>query len=100
MGFLLLALLLILGAIAFNWLSKYCDRLAGELSQKEAQEKFYKDRLLEAAQNIERAVTPVEEKVDPVECLLAANREIIEKQRVKDAIESELGIEMRSQNIS
>jgi len=95
MGYLFLILLFILGAITFNWLSKYCDRLAGELSQKEAQEKFYKERLLEAAQNIECAVTPVEEKVDPVECLLAANKEIIEKQLVKDAIESELGIEMR-----
>lgn len=100
MGFLFLILLLVLGAIAFNWLSKYCDRLAGELSQKEAQEKYYKERLLEAAENIERTVTPVEEKVDPVEGLLAANREIIEKQRVKDAIESELGVEMRSSKIT
>ena len=97
MGIFIAILILILAVVVFNWLSKQCARIANDLSQEKAQEAFYKKSLLEATQNIERAVTPIKEETDSVQALLSANQEIIEKRKVKDAIERELGVEMRSQ---
>jgi hypothetical protein len=76
-------------------LSRYFYKLAKASEKKQEEERFYRETLLSSVQNIDRSLRseePVE--VSPVEALLLANSELIEKRRVQDAIEQELGVKM------
>jgi hypothetical protein len=89
---IVLSLLLIVGC---RWFSRFFGQLAAEKARRDESERFYKEALLVSVQGIERSVTPdASEEMDAVERLLRANKELIDKDAVKTAIEQELGIQM------
>jgi len=91
---LMIALCLLL-ALGGHRLSRYFYKLAKASEEKQEQEHFYKEALLSSIQSIDRSLQPdAPEEVSPVERLLLANKELIEKKKVQDAIEQELGVEM------
>jgi hypothetical protein len=95
MEFILVMALCILMAVGGRWLSRRFYQLAQASEKKQAEERFYRDTLLASVQSIDQSLRPeAPVEVDPVESLLEANRELMEKQKVQDAIEKELGVEM------
>lgn len=90
--FLVIAFCILL-IIVGGKLSKHFNRLSVISEQRAEEERFYKEALLSAVQGIEKAVTPeAPQEVSPVERLLMANEEIIQKKKLNIAIEQELGI--------
>jgi len=91
---LIMALCLLL-ALGGHRLSRYFYKLAKASEKKQESERFFKEALLSSVQSIDRSLRPEEPvEVSPVEALLLANSELIEKRRVQDAIEQELGVKM------
>jgi hypothetical protein len=82
-------LICVLLAIAGKALSRFFFHVSNVLSEKEQEERFYKEALLNALSSKESERAP-----DPIEGLLKANQELIEKKQVQSAIEDELGIKM------
>jgi hypothetical protein len=92
MWVIFLILFFFVGWLVCGALSKFFRKLAGELTEREQQERYYKEQLLLSARQIANAVTPVTPKINPVDSLLEANRDLLDKKKVRDAMEKELGI--------
>lgn len=91
---LIMALCLLL-ALGGHRLSRWFNQLAKASEEKQESERFYRETLLSSIQSIDKSLRPEEPvEVSPVEALLLANSELIEKRRVQDAIEQELGVKM------
>jgi len=95
MEIILVMVLFILMALGCSRLSRWFNQLAKASEEKQETERFYREALLSSVQSIDRSLQPeAPEEIDPVEALLQANKELIDKKTVKNAIEKELGIEM------
>jgi hypothetical protein len=79
--------------VVCRWLSKFFGKLSAVCAEKESEERFYKEALLTAISDL-RPVPEQEPEVHPVERLLQANQELIEKRQVHEAMERELDIKM------
>jgi hypothetical protein len=85
-------LLLIYGC---RWLIRLIDSAAKTAEIKREEERFYNEAFLSSIQSIDRSTRPVlPVEITPLESLLKANEVLMEKKKVKNAIEKELGISM------
>lgn len=95
MEIILVMALCILMMVGGRWLSRRFYQLAQASEKKQAEERYYRETLLASVQSIDQSLTPeAPVEISPVESLLEANRELMEKRSVQDAIEKELGVEM------
>lgn len=78
----------------FSKAGKACERWAQRLQAKEKQERQYKQALLDAANDVRRAVAPDQDpEPSGQEKLLRANQELLERRKVREAINKELDIQ-------
>lgn len=81
--------------IICKWLSRYFTKLGDQLNEEAAYKKYHEACIRESLEDIRGSVVqPEEEPVDMRERLLQANKEIIKKEKLNNAIEDELGIKM------
>ncbi len=88
----------LLGIILFificKWLSGFFNRLSVYFDDKEKRKRLQEESLLESLSQIRDSVctTEEEETLGTTERLLLANQKIMEKRKLRSAIEEELGI--------
>ncbi len=95
---------LFIGIILFLFLIIVCNKLsrfffdtADYVSERKRDKEYYENKLLEALLDIRDSVVPEVIPENNVKRLLNANKEIIEKAKLNEAIEKELLIEMHPQ---
>lgn len=79
--------------IIVRLLSKFFFRAARHLEEKERKEDQYRRDLLDAISGLKDNEASDEVPIY-TEMLLNANKELIQKEKVRDAIENELGVDM------
>jgi len=76
-------------------LGKFFTRLARDIQERDDREYFFREELLASVKGFQGdSASYTTSEPNPVEALLLANKELIEKRQVRDAIEVELGVKL------
>jgi hypothetical protein len=76
-------------------LGKFFTRLSRDIQERTDQEYFFREELLASVKESRgSSASYTTSEPNPVEALLLANKELIEKRQVRDAIEVELGVKL------
>lgn len=78
-----------------KWATKLVNTLAQEHNDQKNFDRDYKERTMRALERVSDSLapeTPVEPERSKLECLLEGNRKILEKKKVRQAMETELKI--------
>lgn len=94
MEILLIICISLLMAICLPKLSRWLYQLGDEMEEKKAQDKFYREQILSNVTDINTNLSSSgEDEPCHTSRLLEANKELLEKQRLRDAMRDELDIE-------
>ena len=88
--FLVSIILIFLGAKG----GRLIKNIADDMAQRAEDKRYFQREVLSNLESIKDATVPQTPRQDPVENLLQANRELLQKKQVHNAIKEELGIEL------
>lgn len=90
-GLIIFAVLIVI----CNKAAGFFNRLAREREYEKRRKEYYQRITAESAQSIAEGLKPPADKVDHVDSLVRANKELLAKRELDQAARDELGIDMR-----
>lgn len=94
MATLLIICICILMAICLPKLGRWIQQAGDEMEERKAQDKFYKEQVLSNLREVNNNISAGEcDQPDATSRLIEANKELIQKRKLRDAIRDELDID-------